>query len=288
MRKIKKLLKEVAKLKKYLLYMQIFIRNFSEKERIVAGGEGPVVSLATHGSRYKTVHIAIESIARGTLKPAKIILWIDEDNPFNNPSPGVRRLMDRGLEVRKCDNDGPHKKYYPYLLSCKEFNNPMVTADDDVFYPKDWLKNLYQAYLGNSDVINCHYLYRITLTREGVIEPYRNWQSGGLAACNPSYLNFPIGVGGIIYPTSFLRHLKSAGHKFRDCCPTASDIWLHVNAVRSGFRARQIAHTSPPLTAIPDTHKTALTRINLAQNKNNEYIQQIYTPQDIAILQAAT
>src|ERR1700761_4729145 len=73
---------------------------------------GPVVSLTTYGARSRKVYLVIESIARGTMLPSRIILWIDNENLFNNLPLSIKRLVQRGLEVKLCPNYGPHTKYY--------------------------------------------------------------------------------------------------------------------------------------------------------------------------------
>ena len=107
---------------------------------------GPVVSLTTHGDRVATVHLTIESIGRGELRPSRIILWLDEAATFSNLPPALRRLQKRGLEVKLCKNYGPHTKYYPYVESEKAMTQPMVTADDDILYLPFWLKKLVEAF----------------------------------------------------------------------------------------------------------------------------------------------
>src|SRR5277367_2772247 len=72
---------------------------------------GPVLSLTTHSRRIRTVHITLESIARGTMLPSRIILWLDDGALFNNLPVTIRRLQKRGLEVKLCNNYGPHTKY---------------------------------------------------------------------------------------------------------------------------------------------------------------------------------
>ena len=46
-----------------------------------------VVSLTTFGNRIHNVHLAIESIMQGTVKPNKIVLWLAEDEFKNKNLP---------------------------------------------------------------------------------------------------------------------------------------------------------------------------------------------------------
>src|ERR1700728_3972607 len=85
---------------------------------------GPIVSLTTYGKRSRTVYLAVESIGKGHVRPSRIILWLDARAIFHNPPATIRRLVRRGLEVKLCENYGPHTKYYPYLQSLETFESP--------------------------------------------------------------------------------------------------------------------------------------------------------------------
>ena len=90
-------------------------RNLVSRSSVIAPG-GPVVSLTTFGPRLETVYLAIESIGAGTLLPSRFILWIQDEQTFQNRPQSIRNLEARGLEVRHTQEYGCHSKYYPYLL----------------------------------------------------------------------------------------------------------------------------------------------------------------------------
>ena len=72
-----------------------------------------------------------------------MILWIDEELEDEPLPHGLRRLQRRGLEVRYHKDDmGPHMKYFPYVNSASGHLRPLVTADDDKRYSKEWLNGL--------------------------------------------------------------------------------------------------------------------------------------------------
>lgn len=85
-------------------------RNKTEKSLAVAP-DGPVVSLTTHGKRIDSVYLTLESIARRSVLPSRIILWLDDLATFRNRPSSLRRLKDRGVEVQLAANYGPHTKY---------------------------------------------------------------------------------------------------------------------------------------------------------------------------------
>jgi hypothetical protein len=238
---------------------------------------GPVVSLTTYGKRSRTVYLAIESIGRGRVRPSRLILWLDDRAIFDNLPATIRRLVERGLEVKLCEDYGPHKKYYPYLQSLQRFEVPLVTADDDALYPRDWLKGLAHAFQQYPDVVNCHKA-RAMRFNEGEIEKYESWKL--VTSTQPKFCHVATGVGGVIYPPAFLRTLKNAGEGFVDLCPMGDDLWLHAQAVRAGYKIRQIRPQPLVPLAIPGTESAGLWKANI-RGGNDRQIATTYIVEDI-------
>jgi hypothetical protein len=258
-------------------------RNERSKKPVIAPG-GPVVSITTYGERLSTVHLALESIAAGSVLPSRLILWVDSAEAFANRSPGLTRLVERGLEICLSDNFGPHTKYYPYLLSTDTFETPLATADDDLLYSRWWLEGLVRSHRELPEAVNCYRAHRIKLS-EGTLTPYQTWAS--CRSTEPEFLHFATGVSGCIYPPSLLRRLKLAGTEFLQHCPKADDVWLHVNALRAGMKTRQIWSRPLRFPFVPGTQDSGLYHGNVLLSRNDEQIQNTYTAQDIALLDEA-
>jgi hypothetical protein len=270
------------------LGLLISLRKFNWMNRLkrsqVIHPDGPVVTLTTYGRRLHTVHLTLESIGRGSLLPSRLILWLDEKQAFENLPPSIRRLQGRGLEVKPSENYGPYKKYYPYVLSLNQFDTPMVTADDDVLYPPDWLKNLDAASKAFPDVINCYRARRVSVNGTSMAA-YNSFEL--LSTSLPSICHMSTGVSGVIYPPAFQKILKNAGPHFAGCCPRNDDIWLYLWAVRSGYRVRQISSESADFPEIPGTQGAALYLENVAQGGNDRQISATFTDDDVAIVREA-
>lgn len=243
--------------------------------------EGPVVSLTSYGDRVKNVYIAIESIAQGKVKPSRVILWLDSESA-NRGLPGqLRKQQQRGLEIRICADLGPHKKYYPYLESCDVIEVPLVTADDDLVYPRWWLKGLVDEYRKHPEVVNCYRARRIQFSGRKLAS-YKDWEL--TKSTEPSFCDFAGSGAGAILPIPLQRFIRSAGTRFLDCCPRADDIWLHVQALRAGYRVRQIHSREFRLLEIPRSQQQALHLDNLAGGGNDRQIVATYDPDDLETL----
>lgn len=242
--------------------------------------DGPVVSLTTFGDRMRQVYLTIESIAEGETLPGRLILSLDENSEAPVPR-SLRRLLRRGLEIQRVRDYGPHKKYYSYLETASDLRAPLVTADDDVLYPRAWLSQLMGSYETNPSDISCHRASRISLSVDG-FAPYATWK-----LCNgtvPSILNFATGVSGVLYPPGFQRVLKAEGTAFLQVAPRADDIWLHKMAVREGYAVRQVNSTSRHFDEIRRSETSALLTENVLQGGNDRQILATYSAEDIAKL----
>jgi len=270
-------------------------------ERIVEPG-GPIVSLTTYGPRLNSVHLTIESIGCGRRKPSRLILWLDDERRFKDLPDGVRRLQTRGLEVCLAPNLGPHTKYYPYVASLSVHTVPLVTADDDIIYPRQWLDSLWRAYVTEPSKINCYRAHVVALGSippkvipqstetsplEGggqdsgrlVILPYRVWPP--CQSRESSWRHFATGVSGVIYPPRFLEFLRAQGLGFKNCCPKADDVWLHAMALRAGMRIRQIGRLPRHFPVVPDTQVQGLVHFNSFNGGNDHQISETYVESDL-------
>jgi hypothetical protein len=222
-------------------FLRINIRRLALRNKIarnpIIAPRSPILSITTYGKRVCSVYLTLESIADGSVRPSRMILWIDDSDVFRSRPRSLRRLEERGLEIKLTENYGPHTKYYSFLESTDTFDAPLVTADDDMVYPRRWLSGLINSFNENSAVVNCYRAHVMKII-EGKIGPYLSWMP--CRSIHPSFLNFATGCAGCIYPPAFLKKLKAAGRGFEQLCPKADDVWLHVNAVRSGFKIKQI------------------------------------------------
>jgi hypothetical protein len=258
-------------------------RNRSSRTPVTSPQSGVVVSLTSYGHRLNTVHLTLESIAAGSVLPSRLILWVDTEEAFSNPSTQLKRLIERGLELRMSHNFGPHTKYYPYLLTTESFACPLVTADDDQLYSRWWLEGLVRSYRQDPASISCYRAHRIQMS-EGRMSAYESWKP--CRSTTSSYLHFATGVSGVIYPPSFLKHLKAAGSEFLTLCPKQDDAWLHVQALRAHMPIRQIYSRPLRFPIIPGSQSDGLFHTNVLLEQNDLQLSRTYCPSDLAELRA--
>lgn len=259
------------------------------RRSIIAPG-GPVVSMTSHGRRVRLVFLAIESIARGTVRPARIVLWLDDPGWLAHPPRTLRRLVARGLEIRRGDALGPHTKYFPYAASEARHRVAAVTADDDWLLPRHWLEELLRASLRAPGCVVAHRAHLIRIGPGG-IAPYSDWAPATDPA--PSPLHFGTGCLGQLLPPPLLDRLRDEGLAFQQCTPRNDDVWIHRTALELGLEVRPVL-TVPERAFVPirggglgRRGVAPLFESNVGGGANDAQIAATYGPSALAALRAA-
>ncbi len=246
--KAKKLVDEFSAQKEFINRINFVLNNGINKEKISYEmerfnslgvleppknrGQAPrlIVSLTSYPERMYDVHFTVYSLLNQTKKLDMLILYLAEDEFPNMEEDLPQRLLklkENGLTIRWCKNLKSYKKLIPALT---EFpNDIIVTADDDIYYPSDWLLKLYESYLKNPDNIHCHRAHRISF-KNNEIEPYKNWQTC-INYGSTSPINFFTGGGGVLYPPNSLHKDALNEELFLKLAPNADDIWFYAMAV---------------------------------------------------------
>lgn len=234
------------------------------------------VSLTSYGARLESVHLTILSILDGSEAPRTVTLWVDPGTLDVALPPRLAELQGRGLRVQECARRiGPHAKYYPHVSANAPHKHPLVTADDDVLYPTDWLQGLADAHRRSPGIVHCYRAHTFSFDEQGSPLPYNSWPPCTTNAA--TFTSFATGVSGVIYPPRFLDRLEALGDSFMSVTPRADDVWLHAQAVGDGVRVQQLGSRPRAFPTLPNTQRHALHRTNTAQAGNDGQIRATYS-----------
>ena len=212
-------------------------------------GRGPdahgavVVTFTSYPARIRLAAAAAASLLRQDVKPDAVVLWLDPQQfPGREAGlpPDFAALRARGLDVRWCR---PGLRSYKKLVPALEAwpGAVLVSADDDVFYPRDWLRSLLDAHRAHPGEIIARRIRHIRLDPFGNPRPYGAWPINDPCGDNPSRLNLPTGCGGILYPPGCLHPEVTDEEAFLRLAPTVDDLWFWAMAVRQGTPVRFVA-----------------------------------------------
>lgn len=207
----------------------VFCKSVNRKATDI--GSEIVVSLTSFPARIDTVWMTITSLLRQTHKPNRVILWLNKEQFEGIVLPrNLTRLKKYGLEIKWCDDLKPHKKYFYCMQSYSD--KCIVIADDDIFYPKNHLKILWENYKKHPDCIIANKTHHIEYNMSGECLKYNDWKNQVIK--NPSYLLIPIGCNGVLYPPCLLNKtlLLDKTYIINKTLYT-DDLWLKICAVLS-------------------------------------------------------
>ncbi|HGN1344074.1 TPA: hypothetical protein ACKRMM_005915 [Pseudomonas aeruginosa] len=228
-----------------------------------------IVTLTTYPKRINTVFLTIESIFSQTVSPEKVILWLYKEDKTLIPN-SLKRLQKRGLEIHFCDED---LRSYKKLSYTNNFFNThsIVTADDDILYPKNWLEELYNESLKYPNTVICHRGHDISISNNE-IESYSTFMKNKTYSTNPSSLLIPTGCSGILYPIGSLSIDASYknSHIFMQLAPDADDFWYKFVCLKNGFLAKRVHSENKHFPPIISSLKDGLFHNNVRNNQNDK------------------
>ena len=196
-----------------------------------------IVTLTSYEKRFEDLEIAIYSLLNQSLKPDRIILWLsDRYDSINDLPYSLTRFIKNGLEIRFVKDI---KSYTKVIYTFKEFPEAIiVTADDDVYYPKTWLEKLYYSYVTHPNDIQVHRAHRVVVENNKIM-PYESWTKH-VEEESARFDNFLTGVGGVLYPPNCFSKEVLRADIFLKKAPYADDIWLWVMALAHGRKIRVV------------------------------------------------
>ena len=189
-----------------------------------------IVTLTSFPERIKEVHLGITTLLNQTLKPDMIILWLaEEEFPQKEKDlpPALLNLQKYGLTIKWCENLKSYKKIIPALLEYPE--DILVTADDDLFYPKDWLELLYNSYTRNPNFIHCHRMKEISIKKEGQNSTVK-YLTANVDFQDENKTYIATSGAGILFPPHSLYKENTHSELFLEFAPQGDDLWLSAMA----------------------------------------------------------
>lgn len=221
-----------------------------------------IVSLTTIESRLNKVHTTLRSVMNQSIKPEKIILWINE-NDRNKIPKKVKILTGDLLEIKFTHHKSSHKKLLPTLELFPD--KVIVTCDDDLIYEKKWLEKLYNTHKKYPNDIICNKARQIAVDKNNKALDYKFWRYTNQ---NNFRKNLAIGEGGILYPPKSLHPQITDYDLALKLAPKNDDLWFKAMALRNNTIVRLAENPSKDFIPIPGTQKISLKKVNVVQNFN--------------------
>lgn len=236
-----------------------------------------IVSLTSYGKRIHEVALTIESLMQQTMKPNRIVLWLDKTNKPQQLPLSLLRQQKRGLEICYCEDIRSYKKLIPQMLQTPE--DAIITADDDILYDYDVLEHLIKAYLEVPNSIHCCRVHKIGLDDSGELIPYNQWESRcSELGANKRY--FLTSGGGVLFPPDSLDSEVFNQEVFMSICPDADDVWFTAMALKKGTPISKVFTRNMHGEDYMENHQVleeGLYYKNVMQNGNDHQLQAVFS-----------
>ncbi|MBG1231361.1 hypothetical protein [Aestuariivirga litoralis] len=201
-----------------------------------------------------------------TVQPDRIILWVTAEDEKRLPQKVRALIGTRGFEVRLAPDWGSYKKIIPALLAFPQAY--IATADDDAYYPANWLEGLVTACSPPKRQIICYRAHGMKIVG-GNIAPYASWDYQAKSFGNN--VLFPTGVGGVLYAPHALDPRVIDAELFTSLAPSADDVWLAWmgHFAKSEYVKLEMANR---VVEWRGASRTSLKKYNVRQGGNDRQI----------------
>ncbi len=223
-----------------------------------------VVSLTSFPPRFPQLVHTLRCLLTQTVAPDAVVLWCAKAD-MAALTPDILALQAQGLTISACEDVKSYKKLVPALL--EDADRYVATADDDLFYPANWLERLVETSRAHPRQVIAYRVHKILYQPDGTPQPYVNWPKNlDVAGVGPNLC--ATGVGGVLYPPRTLHPDVTRAERFMTLCPSADDIWFYWMARLNGTLVRHTGHKTR-LVEWPGTQEVSLRATNVSTEAEN-------------------
>ena len=244
--------------------------------------ESPVVvSLTSYPARFPTICCTLKSLLRQNRKPDRSIVWFGSDTAESYITPEMRRFEEYGVEYR-IDPEHNYKSHKKYYYAMREFPDAtVVTADDDLFYPKNWLKTLLKTHAKYPDCVVCRRTHLIRRDENGIL-PYNLWTDQCRSVRHPSFSLVGTSGSGKLYPPRSLDPRALDPEAFMRLCTNADDLWVKCMEVLAGKKTVFARNWKVDLRSPRASQRETLETGNVGRCENDLFLRQTMEAYGIA------
>ena len=195
-----------------------------------------IVSLSCTEDNFDKLQYTLYSLFNQKVSPDKVILWISNRYELSELPYSITKFVKSGLDIRFVEEAGSYTKI---IYALKEYRDSIiVTADENIYYPRCWLLKLYHSYISNPEDIHVHGFFGINSDKNRICT-IKEWR---IFSCNEtsSFKNFPVSAGGVLYPPNcFIKDILREDI-YKKKADVSWEIWSWVISVVSNRKIRQV------------------------------------------------
>lgn len=229
-----------------------------------------VLSLTSWHARIDILPLTLLTLVEQSARPAAIEVWMTEEDLRLIPARVHKTFSSLGVSFRPSEDYRSHKKWLNALQ--ERSDHFIVTADDDIIYPRHWLRWLMNDHRSTKRVSVAHRCHRIVFDASGGVAPYAEWKKDVPAYGEVSPSLFATGCGGQVLHQDWLPPEALEPDRILAICPNSDDIWLACALASAGV-PRMRSHTYFPLLEAEGSYNASLQQYNDQTGYKNEQLQ---------------
>lgn len=193
------------------------------------------VNMTSTYHRLGMCRVALISILSQSILPDKVNLWVSREGYLSDIGIADDEILTDLIEslpkenveiINICwvDNIGPYRKLIPILRE-SDLDDLIVTADDDIYYDRDWLNGLLLGYQKNAGKPVAIRAKAKKTNFLGITTSYIYWDliKNKSASRNSFVVTFG---GGAVLSKSMFRSKDIEDDTFLKIAPTTDDLWF--------------------------------------------------------------
>jgi len=187
-----------------------------------------ILSCTTTFERRHIFYYGIQSLLSQSIEPDLFLANISKKS-FSESGRIPQWLNKNNININLVEDLGPYTKLLP-ALKYAEDDDLIITADDDILYQSNWLRELVELSREAPESIICARARKMKKNFFGEWQNYNNWH---LVKNKKKAMNLlPTGVGGVGYRTKLLDLDFLTDTAFLKLAPTTDDLWFRMASLR--------------------------------------------------------
>lgn len=233
-----------------------------------------VVSLTSFPKRFPQLDLCLKSLVIQKFKPNKIIVYLGSDSSREMLTKAMLKYEKYGVEYKfdKKENLMPHKKYFYAMQDYPD--SIVVTADDDVVYPRDWLLSLYKSYRKYPNAVSARRVHLIK-RKDGKFLPYDHWEDQCRRIKVPSMSLIATGNSGVLYPPHCFGKMAFDIDSIKKTSLRADDIWLKCMEIKYKIPVVWVPNWQVMLPEIDSSENEKLSDENVFTGTNDDVLNAV-------------
>jgi hypothetical protein len=212
-----------------------------------------IVNFTTWTKRDMYVPFLLKYFKNQTLYPDEIICWLSEDEYHGIIPQSIQYCLDNNLLTHVKFVKGNiygHKRYETFKYNLNAYN---ILIDDDIYYPIDYVEQLYKTSKENPDDVICYY------SRKEIYE-YNGKRSFTDIDKNASYSNRYFSGLSIFSPYLFPIEIFKYSRIRDKYCQKCDDSWINAWLFKKNIKIRAIKNwgNHSPLNVIGSTQEDGI------------------------------